>query len=126
GFEPGLSVLETDVLTVDTIPLLALPICDCRLPIEKPLNAKSAIENWQSAMPSLRFFVTCVLAATAAELTKLQTISRGLLVLCRNVVAALAFTALQHNVIPRHKLISPILPASYFVPLRLSFLCDFA
>jgi hypothetical protein len=25
GFEPGLSVLETDVLTVDTIPLLALP-----------------------------------------------------------------------------------------------------
>src|SRR5436305_3789468 len=30
GFEPGLSVLETDVLTVDTIPLLALPICDCR------------------------------------------------------------------------------------------------
>src|SRR5438046_10382937 len=55
-------------------------------------------------MPSLRFFVTCVLAATAAELTKLQTISRGLLVLCRNVVAALAFAALQHNVISRHKL----------------------
>jgi len=65
--------------------------------------------------------VTCVLAATAAELTKLQTISRGLLVLCRNVVAALAFTALQHNVIPRHKLISPILPASYFVPYAFLF-----
>jgi hypothetical protein len=31
GFEPGLSVLETDVLTVDTIPLLTLPIADFRL-----------------------------------------------------------------------------------------------
>jgi hypothetical protein len=31
GFEPGLSVLETDVLTVDTIPLS--DIADFRLPI---------------------------------------------------------------------------------------------
>ena len=34
GFEPGLSVLETDVLTVDTIPLQALPIANLRLPID--------------------------------------------------------------------------------------------
>ena len=31
GFEPGLSVLETDVLTVDTIPLGT--IADCQFPI---------------------------------------------------------------------------------------------
>ena len=48
--------------------------------------------------------MTCVLAATAAELTELQTISRGLLVLRRNIVAALTFATLQHNVISRHKL----------------------
>jgi hypothetical protein len=67
-----------------------------------------------------------VLAAAAAELTKLQTISRGLLVLCRNVVAALAFAALQHNVISRHKLISPILDRLFLGALRLSFLRGFA
>jgi hypothetical protein len=33
GFEPGLSVLETDVLTVDTIPLQTLPIANLRFPI---------------------------------------------------------------------------------------------
>jgi hypothetical protein len=33
GFEPGLSVLETDVLTVDTIPLQTLPIANLRLVI---------------------------------------------------------------------------------------------
>src|SRR5437016_13475222 len=69
-------------------------------------------------MPSLRFFVTCVLAATAAELTKLQTISRGFLVLCRNVVATLAFAALQHNVISRHKLF-PISDCQFPI-----FMCD--
>src|SRR6185503_5469352 len=36
GFEPGLSVLETDVLTVDTIPLRSLSIVDSQLPISKP------------------------------------------------------------------------------------------
>jgi hypothetical protein len=43
GFEPGLSVLETDVLTVDTIPLLTLPISDARLLIHR--EGKTAIEN---------------------------------------------------------------------------------
>jgi hypothetical protein len=44
-----------------------------------------------------------VLAATAAELTKLKTIGRGFLVLRRDVIAALAIRALQHNVIAWHK-----------------------
>ena len=35
GFEPGLSVLEADVLTVDTIPLQRLPITNLRLQIAR-------------------------------------------------------------------------------------------
>ena len=45
----------------------------------------------------------CVLAATAAELAELQTLSRGLLVLSRYVIATFAISALQHNIVTRHK-----------------------
>jgi hypothetical protein len=47
-----------------------------------------------------------VFAATAAELTKLQPIRRGLLILARYVVAALTSTALKDNVIAWHLAIS--------------------
>ena len=55
GFEPGLSVLETDVLTVDTIPLLTLPIFNFRLRIDRCRNAnsKSAIGNRKCHLVSL-------------------------------------------------------------------------
>ena len=46
GFEPGLSVLETDVLAVDTIPLCPFSISDCRFSIG-PLRPRR-IGNWQS------------------------------------------------------------------------------
>ena len=74
GFEPGLSVLETDVLTVDTIPLRVL----------------------------LGLFVTSVLAATATEFAEFQAVRRGLLVLGRHVVPTLALITLKHNVIAWH------------------------
>ena len=45
GFEPGLSVLETDVLTVDTIPLCRFPIADFQ-PLSN-VNFGSAIRNRQ-------------------------------------------------------------------------------
>ena len=93
GFEPGLSVLETDVLTVDTIPLRV--IADFQLPIS----------NWQSAInnrKSLRLFMTSVLAATATEFAEFQAIGRGLLILGRHVVPALAILTLKHNVIAWH------------------------
>lgn len=47
GFEPGLSVLETDVLTVDTIPLQTLPIANFRLVIARfrGINRQLAIGN---------------------------------------------------------------------------------
>ena len=79
GFEPGLSVLETDVLTVDTIPL-------CHY--------------------SLRFLVRCVLAATAAELAEFKTLCSRLLVLGRCVIATFAINALQHDVVTRHSSVS--------------------
>jgi hypothetical protein len=47
--------------------------------------------------------MTCVFAATSTKLGKFQPIGRGLLILSRYVVAVLAFTTLEHNVIARHK-----------------------
>jgi hypothetical protein len=47
-----------------------------------------------------------VLAATTTEFTKLKPIRRGFLVFRRGVVATLAFTTLEHNIIARHKLTS--------------------
>jgi hypothetical protein len=47
-----------------------------------------------------------VLAAAATELAEFQPIRRGLLVLGRHVVPALANTALKHNIIPWHNSIS--------------------
>ena len=52
--------------------------------------------------------MTGVFAATSTKLGKLKPIGRGLLILSRYVVAALAFTTLEHNVIARHN------PSSYF------------
>ena len=75
GFEPGLSVLETDVLTVDTIPLRVL----------------------------LGLFVTSVLAATATEFAEFQAVWRGLLILGRHVVPTFAISTLKHNVIAWHR-----------------------
>ena len=50
GFEPGLSVLETDVLTVDTIPLGI--IADCQFPIANSpkLSVRVLIGNCQLAI----------------------------------------------------------------------------
>src|SRR5690242_18190363 len=83
GFEPGLSVLETDVLTVDTIPLRSSPIS-------------------QPAMHLLGLFMTCVFAATATELAEFQAVGRGLLILGRHVIPALAILTLKHNIIAWH------------------------
>ena len=82
GFEPGLSVLETDVLTVDTIPLQPSPISN---------------RQWL-----LGLFVTSVLAATATEFAEFQAVGRGLLILGRHVVPTLAILTLKHNVIAWH------------------------
>jgi hypothetical protein len=68
-------------------------------------NRKSAISNQQSAM-LLGLFMISVFAATATELAKLQPIRRGLFILGRYVVAALALITLKNNIIARHTGIS--------------------
>ena len=103
GFEPGLSVLETDVLTVDTIPLQTFPIANLRLQIARRRNAnqKSAIGNWQSEM-LLGLFMISVFAATATELAEFKPVGRGLLIFGRNVVSTLTVVTLKHNIIAWH------------------------
>jgi hypothetical protein len=59
-----------------------------------------------------------MLAATATELTKLKPVWRGLLILGRNVVAALTSLTLKNNIISRHNFLNPILYA--FVSGQLS------
>jgi hypothetical protein len=54
----------------------------------------------------LRLFMVSVFAATAAELAKLKPIRRGLLILGRYVVTALACTTLKNNIIAWHLFIS--------------------
>jgi len=56
-----------------------------------------------------------VLAATATELTELKPIRRGLLILSRNVVAALTSLTLKNYVISRHKSF-PISDCQFPVP----------
>jgi hypothetical protein len=51
---------------------------------------------------SLSFFMIRMFAATATELPKLKPIGRSFLVLCRDVVAVFAVTALQYNIIAWH------------------------
>ena len=51
---------------------------------------------------SLGLFMIRVLAATSTKLTELQPVRRGLLILGRDVVAVLAFSALKHDVVAWH------------------------
>ena len=94
------------MLTVDTIPLVTLPIDDFRLPMPA---AKDQLEigNWKSEM-SFRFFVIRVLAAAPAKLTEFQPLRGRFLVLGRDVVAAFAIRALKYDVVARHNSKSPI------------------
>ena len=105
GFEPGLWVLETDVLTVDTIPLLTLPIANFRFLIARREHSP---RNRQSKM-SFGFLMIDVFTAATTELFELETFSSGLLVLRSRVVATLTLCALQYDIITRHKFLSPIL-----------------
>jgi hypothetical protein len=65
----------------------------------------------------LCFLVISVFAATAAELAKLKPVRRGLLILGRYVVSALACTTLKNNIIAWHLIISDFrlpIPIDYY------------
>jgi hypothetical protein len=68
--------------------------------IDRPpaINPQSAILNLQL----LGLFMVSMCAATATELTKLKPIRRGLLILGRNVVAALTSLTLKNYIVSRH------------------------
>ena len=53
----------------------------------------------------LGFLMISVFAATTTKLTELKPVGRGLLVLSRYVVAALALITLKHDVVAWHNLI---------------------
>ena len=52
--------------------------------------------------PLLGLFMISVFAATATELAKLKPVRRGLLILGRYVVTALACTTLKNNIVAWH------------------------
>jgi len=92
-----------------------LPIANFSIADLPATNRQAEIGNWQSEM-LLRFLMVRVFTAAPAELTKLQTIGRGFLVLRRYIIATLAISTLQYDVVPRHKssLQNSVLSALYF------------
>src|SRR3982750_407480 len=72
--------------------------------------------------PLFCFLMAGVFAAATAELLKFQTFGRGFLILGRSVVPALAISALEHNIIPRHKVpLKNSVLSSLFLVLGLVF-----
>jgi hypothetical protein len=63
------------------------------------------ITQCSSFIPLLRFLVSRVLAAAAAEFGKFKALRCRLLILCRRIVTAFAIRTLKHNIITRHGLI---------------------
>jgi hypothetical protein len=104
GLEPGPKVLETSMLTIDTIPLRLFWILDLRFWIEVGnifrFNPKSKIQNPKSYL--LVFFMHRMAAATTAKLFEFQPVRRVFLIFCRHVIALFALCALQNYIISRH------------------------
>jgi hypothetical protein len=98
GLEPGPKVLETSMLTIDTIPLCT----------NGKLKVKSENRSCRFSLSVSAFhllfvlFVQRMAATAAAELLKLQPVRRVLFVLGRYVIALFALRALQNYVISRH------------------------
>ena len=98
GLEPGPKVLETSMLTIDTIPLNQVRSRECGVRNKLYLIPHSAF-----CIPQLFvFFVQTVAAAATAKFIKLKPVGRVLFIFCRNVVPLFALGALQNYVISRH------------------------
>ena len=97
GFEPGLTVLETAVLTIDTIPLHA-GLRD-KGKGDKENEAFRLVPISPPLLVSLRLFVRRVFAAEAAVFFEFQPRRRCLFIFIGDVVAIFAITALQNDVV---------------------------
>ena len=96
GLEPGPKVLETSMLTIDTIPL-------CARPEPRDGRHEQICARLLSLVSCLFIlFVQRMATATATELFELQPVRLGLFVLGRHIVALFALRTLQNNVISRH------------------------
>ena len=114
GFEPEPKVLETSMLTVDTIPLRLFWILDFRFGLNLK-NFLDSIQNPEIQNPKLKLFIfpmQSVAAATTAKLFEFQPVRRILLVFGRYIIAFFALGALQNYVISRHN----------FLPLKIYLL----
>ena len=89
------------MLTVDTIPLQQVSV------VGRQVSVVSGTRHL-NAGTLLSFLMRCVLAATATELAELKPIRRGLFILGRYVVAALAINTLKNNIIAWHFFLFPI------------------
>ncbi len=104
GLEPGPKVLETSMLTINTIPLRLFSILDFGFLIEsrKIFLIQSQIANLKSKILLLVFFMHRMTAAATAKLLEFQPVRRGFLIFGRYVIALFAFGALQNYIISRH------------------------
>ena len=97
GLEPAPKVLETSMLTIDTIPLSKMMIYECRM-----MNI--GIHHSSFTIQHLFVFAMHLVAAAAAtELFHLKPVRRVLFVLRRHVVTLFTLGALQNYVISCHK-----------------------
>ena len=84
GLEPGPKVLETSMLTVDTIPLCRFRIADFG-PVDPHIPIPTGL---------FTFSVRRVTTTATAEFFELKPVRRALFVLSRHVVALFALRAL--------------------------------
>jgi hypothetical protein len=94
GLEPGPKVLETSMLTIDTIPLKKFSILDYRFAILLESLTQSQISIRKSKIQLFVFSMRCMTAATTTKLFEFQAVRRGLFIFCRNVIALLTLGAL--------------------------------
>ena len=94
GFEPGPKVLETSMLTIDTIPLCDFGFWISDFGLKSWPHDQSKIQNLKSKIELFVFPVQRMRAAATAELLELKPVRRVLFVLCRHVITLFAFRAL--------------------------------
>lgn len=99
GFEPAPKVLETSMLTIDTIPLCVSK----EWRDESHVNRLTTLYSLLATLNSLLILFMQRMAATAAtELFEFEPVRLRFLVLGRHVIALFALSTLQNNIISRH------------------------
>ena len=97
GLEPAPKVLETSMLTIDTIPL-----SECEFRISNDEFRFVIRYSLFDIHHLFVLFMQTVAAAAAAKLAKLKPVRRVLFVFRRHVVPLFALSALQNYIISRH------------------------